>query len=173
MKTYIILLRGINVSGKNKIPMAELRKLLNDLQFSNVQTYIQSGNIILESNKNKEDICKEISTGIKTKFGFEIAVFVKTITEFETIFDNYPFSIENEKIVAFCFLNKSVTEITLDINNIREDEYKIVNNVVYLNCISGFGKTKLTNNNIEKKLNVIATTRNFKTTKKLIELAKK
>ncbi|WP_405606985.1 DUF1697 domain-containing protein [Polaribacter sp. Asnod1-A03] len=173
MKTFIILLRGINVSGKNKIPMATLRDLLNDLQFKNVQTYIQSGNIILESDKKKEVISKEITTSIKTKFGFEIPVFVKTIPEWEKALNNYPFSIENEKIVAFCFLDKSAKETRIDIKNIGEDQYKIENDVVYLNCISGFGKTKLTNNVIEKKLNVIATTRNFKTTKKLLELAKK
>ena len=58
--TYIVLLRGINVSGKNKIPMADLRDLLNNLQFQNLQTYIQSGNIILESDKSKTAICEII-----------------------------------------------------------------------------------------------------------------
>ncbi|MCG1035638.1 DUF1697 domain-containing protein [Polaribacter sargassicola] len=172
MKTYILLLRGINVSGKNKIPMVELRKLLNDLQFKNVQTYIQSGNIILQSDKSKEEVGNQVKIEIKNKFGFEVPVIVKTITEVEKIFKNYPFSLENEKIVAFCFLEKPVKEIILDIKNTGEDQYKVDNDVVYLNCVSGFGKTKLTNNTIEKKLNAIATTRNFKTTKKLLELSK-
>lgn len=172
MKKYIVLLRGINVSGKNKLPMAELRNLLESLKFQNVQTYIQSGNIILDSDKSKAAICEQIKEGIKTKFGYDIPIIAKTISEWEKVINEYPFSKENEKIVAFCFLNKPTKETKLDIKNIGKDEYKIANNVVYLNCGTGFGKTKLTNNTIEKKLNGIATTRNLRTTLKLLTLAK-
>jgi uncharacterized protein (DUF1697 family) len=171
MKKFIILLRGINVSGKNKIPMADLRHLLNDLEFQNVQTYIQSGNIILESDLEKKVICKKIKTGIKEKFGFDVPVLTRTIQEWKNAIENYPFSTENEKIVAFTFLNQALKETVIEVKNIGEDTYKIVSDVVYLYCPSGFGKTKLTNNIIEKKLDVIATTRNLRTTLKLLELA--
>ena len=173
MKTYIVLLRGINVSGKNKLPMADLRQILSRLGFQNVQTYIQSGNIILESDLQKEVICNKIKNGIQDKFGFEVPVLIRTIPELQITIEKYPFSIENEKIVAFSFLDQITKETVLEIRNIGEDTYKIVDDVVYLYCKSGFGKTKLTNNIIEKKLNRIATTRNFKTTLKLLELAKK
>ncbi|MCH3884344.1 DUF1697 domain-containing protein [Tenacibaculum aquimarinum] len=172
MKKYIVLLRGINVSGKNKLPMAELRNLLNDLGFKNVQTYIQSGNIILESEKLKSEICKIIKNGILDKFGYDVPLIARTIPEWKKVIESYPFSTENEKIVAFSFLNKVPEETIIEIKNIGEDKYKVANDVVYLNCPSGFGKTKLTNNNIEKKLKVIATTRNLRTTLKLLELAK-
>ena len=172
MKKYIILLRGINVSGKNKLPMADLRELLKDLKFQNVQTYIQSGNIILDSDKSKNAICNQIKEGIKTKFGYNVPVLARTILEWEKAIKEYPFSIENEKIVAFSFLNKVSKEIILEVKNTGEDKYKILGDVVYLNCPSGFGKTKLTNTIIEKKLNVIATTRNLRTTLKLLALAK-
>ncbi len=152
--------------------MADLRNLLAALRFKNVQTYIQSGNIILESEKTKNEICSIINKVIKTKFGFDIPVLVKTITELEKIIKNYPFSLENDKIVAFCFLYNPTAETTIDVKNRIEDQYKIANDVVYLNCKSGFGKTKLTNNFIENKLSVIATTRNLKTTLKLLALAK-
>ena len=171
MKTYIVLLRGINVSGKNKIPMADLRDLLYDLNFQNVQTYIQSGNIILDSDLDKNVICNIIKIGIQDKFGFDVSVLVRTIPEWKTAIENYPFSTENEKIVAFTFLNKTTKEKTIEVKNIGEDQYKIVDDVVYLYCPSSFGSTKLTNNIIEKKLNVIATTRNMRTTLKLLELS--
>ena len=171
MKTYIILLRGINVSGKNKIPMADLRELLNDLQFKNVQTYIQSGNIILESALDKTAICNQIKNRIQEKFGFDVPVLARTISEWENAIEKYPFSTENEKIVAFAFLNQVSNEKTIDIKNIEGDKYKIIDDIVYLYCPSGFGKTKLTNNIIEKKLNLIATTRNLRTTLKLQEIA--
>ena len=172
MKTYIVLLRGINVSGKNKLPMAELRELLSSSGFKNVETYIQSGNIILSSDETKVEVCKKVNKGIADKFGYDIPVLVRTPQEWKAIIDKYPFSIANEKIVAFTFLDKTTSETEIEIKGIKEDQYKITGDVVYLNCPSGFGKTKLTNNTIEKKLNLIATTRNYKTTLKLLELAK-
>jgi uncharacterized protein (DUF1697 family) len=172
MERFIILLRGINVSGTNKLPMADLRLLLHDLRFKNVQTYIQSGNIILDTDKSKSEVCRSISEGIVDRFGYHIPVLARTIPEWEHAINEYPFSLENEKIVAFAFLNKVSKQAILAINNTGEDTYKIVDDIVYLNCSTGFGKTKLTNTIIEKKLNVVATTRNYRTTKKLLELAK-
>ncbi len=172
MKRFIILLRGINVSGKNKILMTDLRELLKDLKFQNVQTYIQSGNIILETDASKLEICKKIKEGIKVKFGYDVPVIAKTFLELESAIKSYPFSLENEKIVAFTFLDMVSKETRIEVKNIGEDQYKINGDVVYLYCPSGFGSTKLTNNIIEKKLNVIATTRNLRTTLKLLQLAK-
>lgn len=171
MKTYIVLLRGINVSGKNELPMAELRQLLNDLGFQNVQTYIQSGNIILSSEESKSEVCQKIKEGILQKFGYDIPVLAKTVDEWKNVIDNYPFSIENPKIVGFVFFNEAPRETVFEINGMKDDQYKINNNVVYIYCPSGFGKTKLTNNLFEQKLKVTATTRNFKTTIKLLEMA--
>ena len=161
MKKYIILLRGINVSGKNKIQMAALRLLLNELNFQNVQTYIQSGNILLDSEEDSMAVCQKIKKGIRNSFGFDVPVLARTVKEWSHVIENYPFPIENEKIVAFTFLNMAS----------KETGIRIVNDVVYLYCPTGFARTKLTNNSIEKKLNVIATTRNLRTTLKLLELA--
>lgn len=172
MKTYIVLLRGINVSGKNKLPMKELREMLEKLSFTNISTYIQSGNIILQSEATKEEIVESIHNAIKSEFGYDVPIIIRTPQEWKKAIDNYPFSIENEKIVAFCFLDRAVSKNEIDIKGINEDQYKVYNDVVYLYCPSGFGSTKLTNNSIEKKLNVAATTRNLKTTLKLWELSK-
>ena len=172
MEKYIILLRGINVSGKNKILMADLRDLLKELKFQNIQTYIQSGNIILDSDKSKSDIYKIIKKGIQYKFGLDISVIIRTIPEWKKAIENYPFPLENDKIVAFAFLDKTSEITEFEINNSGEDQYKIVGDVVYLYCPSTFAKTKISNHLIEKKLQVIATTRNLRTTLKLLELAK-
>jgi len=171
MKKYIILLRGINVSGKNKLPMADLRDLLTDLGFKNVQTYIQSGNIILESEEGKSVTCNKIKEAIQTKFGYDVPVIARTISEWKKAVAKYPFPIDNPKIVAFVFLNKKVYETKIEVKNIDNDQYLIDNDMVYIHCQTGFGKTKLSNNLFEKKLNVTATTRNYKTTIKLLELA--
>lgn len=171
MKKYIILLRGINVSGKNKIPMVELRKLLNDLEFKNIQTYIQSGNIILESRKSKSETCKIIKEAILNLFGFDIGVIARTIPELKNAVETYPFSILNPKIVAFVFLDKKSEIKDLQIPNSGEDQFKIVDDMVYIYCPSSFADTKLSNSLFERKLNVRATTRNYNTTIKLLALA--
>jgi uncharacterized protein (DUF1697 family) len=172
MKRYIVLLTGINVSGKNKLPMAELRELLNDLGFENAKTYIQSGNIILDSDEIKSAVCKKIEEGIFSKFGYDVSVLARTIQEWEKAVKNYPFSLENEKIVAFTFLDKSVEVVTVEVNGVKNDQYQINDDVVYLYCPSTFADTKLSNNLFERKLKVTATTRNLRTTLKLLELAK-
>lgn len=171
MKKYVILLRGINVSGKNILSMSDLRQILNDLDFQNVQTYIQSGNIILESEVSKVLICEKINKAILDKFGYEITVIGRTIAEWEKVIEKYPFSTANEKIVAFTFLDRIIESKEIQINNKGADEFKLNKDVVYVYCPNGFGKSKITNNVFEKKLQVNATTRNLRTALKLLELA--
>ena len=172
MKTYIVLLRGINVSGKNKLPMAALRDLLNDLGFQDIQTYIQSGNIILSSDESKAIICKKIKEGIFTKFGYDVPVIIRTIEEWGKAIANYPFPTENPKIVAFVFLDQKTKETKIEVKGIKEDKYKIDHDMIYMYCPTGFANTKISNNLFERKLKVTATTRNLRTTLKLLELSK-
>ena len=88
---YIALLRGINISGKNKISMSELKKLLEENNYQNVSTYLNSGNIIFESSiDNKETIMNNIHTLIKTKFLLDIPVYITTDKELEDILNNSP-----------------------------------------------------------------------------------
>ncbi len=171
MKTYIVLLRGINVSGKNKLPMQELRKLLNELNFQEVKTYIQSGNIVLNSLENKTMITSQIKETLRKNFGYEISVIVKTIKEWETVIRDNPFKSKEEKQQYFTFLQEVPDLLEFQFQK-EKDDYKIQGDVVYVYVVEGYGKTKLNNNFFEKKLKVSATTRNFKTTKKLLELAK-
>jgi uncharacterized protein (DUF1697 family) len=93
MNTYIILLRGINVGGKNKLPMAGLRKCLEDLGFSNVSTYIASGNVILKSDKRADRIKAQIEEALPESFkldGESIKVLVLTRKQLQAVFDNKP-----------------------------------------------------------------------------------
>jgi len=172
MKTYIVILRGINVSGKNILPMAELRELLSNLKFENVKTYIQSGNVVLNSEMSKDEVIEKVKNGIATKFGYDVPVLVRTIEEWEKAIENNPYPTENHKIVSFTFLSEVPIETTIEVNIINDDEYTVVSDMVYMYCPDGFGRTKLTNNLFEKKLKVIATSRNYKTTMKVLALAK-
>lgn len=175
MKTYIALLRGINVGGHKKTPMAELRGHLDKEGFKNVQTYIQSGNIVfqstLDSKTNIEEIIKKL---IFDNFGFEVPTLVKTRDELQAIFDQCPFPKEKKENSYFTLLFKEP-----DKNMIAEastisypnEEIIITPNCLYFYCAMGYGQAKFNSKLFEKKLNTTFTARNYRTMVKLLELS--
>ena len=175
MTTYIALLRGINVGGHKKVPMAELRKLLTKIGLGNVQTYIQSGNIIFHSSvKNKEELEQKIHTEIQDYFGFNVSVLVRTGSDLQRIFDDCPFNNEKKENSYFMLLHTNPNDELIQIasEKIYEDEdYQIINDCLYLYCHKGYGQSKFNMNYFEKKLQTNATTRNFKTMVKLLSLS--
>lgn len=180
MSLFIALLRGINVSGCNKIKMVDLKELFLNLGYTEVTTYIQSGNVLFKNNTTSTEIIeKEIVKAINIKYGYTINVLVITKTELGNIFNNNPFLNEVTDIdttkLHVTLLNKTPDLSNLEvINNListTNDRFKILNKTIYLYCPNGYGKTKLNNNLFEKKLNTSATTRNWKTITKLTELS--
>tara|TARA_R110000744_G_scaffold221741_1_gene340722 strand:+ start:315 stop:860 length:546 start_codon:yes stop_codon:yes gene_type:complete len=175
--TYVAFLRGINVSGKRKVPMAELRAMCERLNLQNVKTYIQSGNIVFKSSMvQTNDIAILLHNEIQKHFNFNVPVIVKTVNELSQIIEKNPF-VSQEDITAnriyFVLLN-SLPAIEL-LENLSEEtfeneEYVVIDNCLYLKCALGYGKAKLNNNLIERKLKVMATTRNYRTMNKLQEL---
>ena len=88
---YIVLLRGVNISGKNKVSMSKLKQLLEENNYQNVSTYLNSGNIIIESNiNNKELIIENISKIIEFNFNIKIPIYIMTVPELEDILNNSP-----------------------------------------------------------------------------------
>ncbi len=93
MTTYVILLRGINVGGKNKVSMAELKKCLEVLGFSNISTYIASGNVFLQSNKHTAEIKDLIEAALPKIFKLDselIKILVLSRTQLQAVIDNKP-----------------------------------------------------------------------------------
>jgi len=175
MKTYIVLLKGINVGGHKKVPMAELSELLCKSGFKNVKTYIQSGNVILQTSEtNLQKVEDSIKQAILKYFGFEVSVLVMTRSDLERIFNDSPFSEEKKKASYFMMLH-DIPEDTL-IKEVSEkvyegEEYKIINNCIYFYCASGLGNAKFNANFFEHKLNTFATSRNYNTMVKLLSLS--
>lgn len=174
MQIYIALLKGINVGGHKKVPMAELRNLLTNSGFQKVQTYIQSGNVVFQSSEKTSDLEIRIQNLIFNQFGFEVAVIVKTNDELQTIFDGSPFSTEKKVKSYFIMLNK-IPEINLveEVKQIpyENEEIVIKKNCLYFYCPTGFGQTKFNMNTYERKLKVIGTARNYNTMVKLLSLS--
>ncbi|QXP77555.1 MULTISPECIES: DUF1697 domain-containing protein [Winogradskyella] len=175
MQNYIALLRGVNVGGHRKISMQELKTLLSKSGLENVQTYIQSGNVIFKTiDEDKRVLENKIQNLILTHFGFEIPVLVLLRSELEIIFNNCPFSDAKKEHSYFVILSDISNEkLIKEASEKRyiDDDYKIMNNCIYLFCSKGYGKSKFNLSYFEKKLDVNATARNYKTMVKLLSLS--
>ena len=176
MTTYAALLRGINVSGKNPIKMDALRALFADLGFDNVTTYVQSGNIVFTSSaRSAAKVAATIKRGIADQLGADVAVIVRTGNELATIAGANPLhtkSSDPSKLhVTFLESAPSAAKLkAIDPSVAAPDEFAVVGREVFLHCPNGYGRTKLNNTFFEKKLDVVATTRNLRTVQKLVEL---
>ncbi|MFL0246053.1 DUF1697 domain-containing protein [Candidatus Clostridium stratigraminis] len=176
---YIAFLRGINVSGRNSIKMAALKAMFESLCFNKVETYIQSGNVIFEFKA-----CDTVSLEVKIKeeiskiFGFHVETMVRTIEELINIISNNPLAeevnIEIDKLHVTLLMNEPEEAIidSLVLKKEENEKYIIRGKEIYLYCPNGYGNTKLNNTILEKKLKVAATTRNWKTMNKLLEMMK-
>ena len=155
MNQYIVLLKGINVGGHKKIPMAELRQLMTNNGFQEVHTYIQSGNIILKTNENEiYKIEDRISKSILDYFGFEVSVLVKTRKELQRIFDESPFSLDKKKASYFMMLHDTPDETAVKkaSEKIYEgEEYQIINDCIYYFYEKGLGQSKFNVNFFERR----------------------
>jgi uncharacterized protein (DUF1697 family) len=178
MTTYIALLRGINVSGHRMIKMDELKKMLGDLNFTNIRTYIQSGNIIFDSEKNNSAYLeKQIEEKILNHFDFHVPVVIRTRAELDHIHNNNPFlgkrSEPTDKLHVTFFPEEPEPDHLKKIERhlFLPDEFIESGREVYLFCPNGYGRTKLTNQFFESKLKLMATTRNWRTIETLLQMS--
>jgi uncharacterized protein (DUF1697 family) len=177
MAIYISLLRGINVSGQKKIKMADLKNMYEELGFSEVVTYIQSGNVLFSTKPAPEKALeRKIKKAILDAFGYDVPVLVLTYETLERLAVKNPYSPEatDLKLLHMTLLSKPPEAAVMEAVQRLEypgESFKITPEVVYLHLPNGYGRTKLNNNFFEAKLKVSATTRNLKTINKLLELA--
>ena len=181
MQTFVSILRGINVSGQKKILMADLKTLYEDLQFKDVTTYIQSGNVIFKTGHKLSDteLTKQIEKAIHKKYDFEVPVQVRSVQELENIVTSNPFlngkNIQVDKLhITFLSEIPDKTGIeSMEKLYFSGDQFKVIGKEVYLYTPGGYGETKLSNKFFETKLKTKATTRNWKTVNTLLEMASK
>ena len=172
-QSMVVLLRSVNVGGKNKIKMAELKATLAKAGFLNPETYIQSGNVVVESPLTPTQTRASIQQLMQAEFELTIDAVVLAKKRFLEIAAALPFADADVSKCHVTFLNRTVKVDELAVIDpfIRDGEQvRIDRQIVYLHCPHGYGNTKLTNGLFERKWNTIATTRNWKTVQILAEM---
>ena len=170
MGIYVSLLRGINVGGQKKLPMVTLRQIYQDLGFSGIKTYLQSGNVVFESPQTDQAVLtKQIEASIEQSCGYAVLVFVRSKDEVLRIASNNPFlsdkNIDYRKLHV-TFLYQIPAETTWSKVVLPEnipDQYARGETVIYLHYPNGYARSKLPASFFEKVLGVPLTDRNWNT----------
>lgn len=176
MTTWIALFRGINVGGRNILPMQGLKELLEELGGIDICTYIQSGNVVFRHKEGQATrLSQTISQAVLNRFHFAPHVLLMTAGHMASALEANPFPAaeENPKALQLYFLSATATEADMDgLNKLRSasEAFRLIGQVFYLHAPDGIGRSKLAAR-VEKLLGVPATARNWRTACKVFELA--
>jgi uncharacterized protein (DUF1697 family) len=174
--TYLALLRGINVGGKNLLPMKDLTALFTDAGCEDVRTYIQSGNVVFRSSpRTSAKLAGAIASQIAKSFGYRTPVVIRTVEEMGAVVANNPFlkagtGAEGLHVMFLADVPKPDHIAALDPERGKPDAFIVLGQEVYLHLPNGMGRTKLTNDYFDSKLRTSSTARNWRTVTKLLEM---
>ena len=179
MIRYVAFLRAINIGGHGIIKMDGLRKLFEELDYKNVRTYIQTGNVIFETKEtNLVSLTKKIEKYLQNSLGYEVYTMLRTIPEVEKIIKDNPFKktkLDKTLHLYLTFLHdKPLMELKKSLSSFSDDiaTFKTKEREVYTLYKRNNAKHPFSNNFVEKKLRVKATTRNWKVIDKVLAMAK-
>ena len=174
MATWIILLRGVMPTGKNKVPMAPLRAALESAGFGRVRTYIQSGNVIAESRLGRARVESRVHDVIASEFGGDVAALARTPAQLATALALNPFRNADPSKLFLTFLARTpAPELVRDFlsADYSPDRVALIGDTVYGLVADRFATFRANNNYTERRLRVTATTRVSNTAVKLLELS--
>jgi uncharacterized protein (DUF1697 family) len=173
---YVGLIRGINVGGKNKVSMADLRASMVSLGYTDVATYIQSGNVVFTSPRGDGTVvARAIERKIEEDTGLNVSVVVLSRDQLAAVIEQNPFpdAAERPTELHVNFLSAPPDEEAfnaIDPHQFAPDEYRLGKRVMYLRCPNGVGRSKLASYPWERRLGVRATSRNWNTVTKLLSM---
>jgi len=178
MPTTIALLRGVNVGGHNKVPMADLRAALEDVGYADVRTYVQSGNVVLRSRAGAKKVAADVHEAIEERFHLDIPVIARTVVQLKDIAAHNPFlrpDADPSRHLLVGFLDGIPAKAkvkALDPHRAAPEELRVRGTEVYFWCPDGWGTSKVSNG-LEKALGTAMTARNWRTITTLLEMAGK
>ena len=172
---YVALLRGINVGGRNRLPMADLREAFTAAGCAEVRTYIQSGNAVFEATHDLAKAVPELVTqAIRHTFGYDTVVVVRSSEEMRRVATSNPFDASGDpRSLHVAFLTDTpIAEAVsrLDPDRSPPDEFVVRGRDVYLRYPNGVARSKLTNEYLASRLQTVSTMRNWRTVLKLLEM---
>lgn len=183
MPTYVILLRAVNLGGYGKLPMAEFRTMLTGLGFARVETYIQSGNAVVDAKGSPAKVAQAVAAGLEKIMGASPGVVVRTREQMERLIRENPFAAEaaaTGALVHVAFLaGPPAAEARTALDRIvqqypkRRDRYHLADDHIYLHLPDGAAETKFSGKTLDRALGVMGTGRNWNTVLKLCEMAKR
>jgi uncharacterized protein (DUF1697 family) len=175
--SYVAMLRSINVGGRNRVAMADLRSLVEGLGYRDVATHVQSGNVVLTGTGASATVAGRIADRITAQLGLEVPVIVRNRRELAAVIKGVPYSGADgeptQHHVTFLAERPTAANVTTLAGKaapFAPDRCDVVGKDVYLHCPGGYGNTKLNNTFIERHLDVTATTRNWRTVNTLAEM---
>jgi len=177
LPTHVALLRGINVGGKNLLPMKELVRLFEKSGCVDVATYIQSGNVVFSSPAAALDgFAGEMAAAIEKRFGLRVPVVLRSAQEIAAVLAKNPFLARSPdpKALHVAFLAAkpaAANAARLDPKRSPGDSFELRGRDLYLHLPNGVAKTKLTNDYLDRTLATVATVRNWNTVGKLVEMS--
>lgn len=172
--TYVILLRGVTPTGRNKVPMAPLREALTQAGLKGVRTYIQSGNVIAASDLPRAALENLVHAVIRDRFGGDLAVVARSAEQFAGILERNPFAGADATLLHFSLLATAPDPARLNeflSIDFAPDQVRCVEDTIYTRYATRHAASKFNNNYFERKLNVAATTRNLNTMASLAAIA--
>jgi uncharacterized protein (DUF1697 family) len=179
MEVYIALLRGVNVGGRNKLPMKRLAAIVEDVVGGSATTFIQSGNVVFEAARDRrEELPDAIQRAILEEESIATPVVLRTLDELRSVVTGNPY-IEagcdlKQLHVAFLAEEPAAARVaTLDPQRSPPDEFTVRGREIYLRCPDGLARTKLTNAYFDSRLETTSTVRNWRTTVELVALAER
>ncbi|SCE77962.1 Uncharacterized conserved protein, DUF1697 family [Micromonospora coriariae] len=177
MTRYVALLRGVNV-GSTRLAMADLRRLVTDLGHDDVRTYLQSGNVVFGSGvRDAEKLAAGIERALADELGLSVSVLVRSARELAAVAGGNPYAEREDDPTRLlvAFLATAPKKSTVDALTVPGSEnvaFTVTGREVFLHYVDGgYGRSKFTNAYLEKKLGVVATSRNWKSVRALAELA--
>ena len=175
MTTFIGMIRGVNVGGHKKLPMAALKALCDSLKLTSAKTHLNSGNVVFQSTrKDRPQLRRDLEDAIRKKIGIDVKVILRTPDEIRCAMTANPFPKRDPSRLLIMFLEGEPSDGAMEA--LREahagpEKMHFAGQELVIDYVNGVGRSKLTNAVIERKLAVAGTARNWNTVSRLLELA--
>ncbi len=167
---FVALVRGINLGARNRLAMADLRRVVEEAGGVEVRTHLQSGNAVFRSSAGGAKLEHALAKGLHA-LGLDVAVIVRSARQMVQIKTGNPFPAASSHVTFLAAKPAAARIRSFEAGDYGPDDLRVTSGAVYLHCPKGYGRSKLSNAFIERQLGVAATTRNWRTVAALADLA--